>query len=407
MKTLFKIAWRSLWRNRKRTVLTAASVFIAVVLALFMRSMQMGSYAQMISAGINQTGHLQIHKKGYQDNQTIEHSFFCSEKLLAKIDNTKGVTGVLPKAETFSLVSFGNKTKGMLVSGIVPEREDARLNISNKIVKGKYLTDNEKGVLLGDKAAEYLNIDVGDSLVLIGQGYQGITSYGLYAVTGIFHLPSPQINSQVVFMNINEARAFIYPYRDGITTTIEVFIDDYENLPQVKKELESMLGSGFEVISWETVLSDMLQSIKIDNVSGQAMLYVLYIIAAFGIFSTVLMNTMEKRKQYAVMISIGMKRSKLVTVSVLETLVIIFIGIVAGSVIIVPVLFYLHYNPIPLTGEIAKMFIEYNIDPVIPFSIKPQLFIKQTAIITFLSLLSVLYPVIFLYKFNVLKAFRR
>jgi ABC-type lipoprotein release transport system permease subunit len=407
MKTLFKIAWRSLWRNRRRTVLTAASVFIAIVLALFMRSMQLGSYAQMISAGINQTGHLQIHKKGYHENQTVEHSFFCPEGFIAKIENVKGVTAALPKAETFSLVSYGSKTKGMLVTGIVPGKEDARLNISKKIIKGEYLGKHDGGILLGDDAAKYLNANVGDSIVLIGQGYRGITSYGLFPVKGIFHLPSPRINTQVVFMNIEQAQEFIYPYRKGITTTVQVFIDNNEKLPVIKDYLKRMLGKGFEVISWKSVLSDMLQSIKIDNVSGQAMLYILYIIAAFGIFSTVLMNTMEKRKQYAVMISIGMKRSKLVIVSVFETLVIIVIGIIAGLAVIFPVLFYLHYNPIPLSGEVAKMFLEFNIEPVIPFSIKPQLFVKQTAIVTLLSFVSVLYPVLFLYKFNVLKAFRR
>lgn len=406
MKTLLKIAWRSLWRNRRRTFLTAASVIIAMVLALFMRSMQLGSYSQMISAGVNQTGYLQVHDTGYQENQTIERSFFSSDSLIQKIKSVPGISLVLQRTETFSLASFKEKTKGVLVSGIDPYEHDKQTHISEKIIKGKYLKPSDHAVIIGDKMAQYLKLSVGDSLVLIGQGYQGITSYGIYPVTGIFHLPSPEMNSQIVYMDINDAQTFVYPYRNGIISTIAIYANNGGNIPEIQNRLQSKLGKKYEVISWKTILSDMLQAISVDNMSGQIMLLILYIIAAFGIFGTVLMMTMEKRKQYAVMISIGMRRSRLISVSIMETIIITLLGIIIGLLIITPVLYYLHLNPIPITGEMAKMYLEFNIDPILPFSIKPQLFIVQTSIVFGLSLLSALYPIIYLSRFNVLNAFR-
>jgi ABC-type lipoprotein release transport system permease subunit len=247
---------------------------------------------------------------------------------------------------------------------------------------------------------------VGDSLVLIGQGYQGITSYGIYPVAGIFHLPSIEMNSQLVYMSLRDAQDFVYPYRPGILSTIAIYVDDEGELPAIQQKLQTVLGKRYEVISWKVILAAMLQAITVDNMSGQVMLLILYVIAAFGIFSTVLMMTMEKRKQYAVMISIGMKRSKLITVSFLETVIITLVGIIIGLVIIIPILYYLHLNPIPITGEMAKMYLEFNIDPILPFSIKPHLFIVQTLIIFCLSMLSALYPMIYLSRFNVLNAFR-
>lgn len=406
MKTLLKIAWRSLWRNRRRTILTAASVFMALVLALFVRSMQLGSYGQMISAGVNQTGYLQVHDTGYQENQTIERSFFYSYELLKKIKNIDGVTQVLPRTETFSLASFGEKTKGILISGIDAEKQDKKLNIAHKIVKGKYLKPNAHTVIIGDKMAEFLDIDIGDSLVLIGQGYQGITSYGIYPIAGIFHFSSDEINGQVALMNLKDVQDFVYPYQPGLLTTLAIYVNDEKQVSAVKNSIEKSIGNKYEVISWETILTEMLQGIKVDNLSGQSMLLILYVIAAFGIFSTVLMMTMEKRKQYAVMISIGMRRSKLIWVSIYETVCIILTGILAGLIVIVPALMYLHANPIPITGEMAKMYMEFNIDPILPFCIKPLIFIKQTAIVMALSMLSILYPVFYLSRFNVLKAFR-
>ncbi len=406
MKTLLKIAWRSLWRNRRRTLLTGLSVFIALVLSLFTRSMQLGSYAQMISAGVNQTGYMQVHDTGYQENQTIDRAFFQTPEMLQKIENVEGVTQVLLRAETFALASFGEKTKGIMVSGVEIEKENSRLNFSGRIIRGKLFENNEQAVVIGDKLAQYLGMDVGDSLVLIGQGYHGITAYGIYRISGIFHFPSNEMNGSVVYMGLNNAQLFIYPYEPGILTTLAVYVTDEKKVPQIRNKIQKALGPAYEVISWKTILSDMLKAIKIDNLSGQLMLVILYVIAAFGILSTVLMMTMEKRKQYAVMISIGMKRSKLVWVSIMEVVMITFIGIAAGVLIMIPVIHYLHAHPIPITGEMAKMYLQFNIEPVLPFSNSPAMYLRQTVIIAGLSMLSVFYPVIYLLRFNVLNAFR-
>ena len=406
MKTLIKIAWRNLWRNRRRTILTASAVILALFLALIMRSMQFGSYEQMIKAGVNQVGDLQVHDTGYWANQSIDRAFFYRENISKALNGIKEIKRVLPGLETFSLASYGKQTKGVLISGIDPVLQNRQNHLSGKIIRGKYLTGKKDDVLLGDKLAEFLKMKVGDTLVLLGQGYRGITAYGIYKVAGIFHLPSIQLNNQVVYMNLKAAQNFAYPYHPGLLTSLSVFIKDPGDLQMVKKEIEHRLGPDFEVISWKTMLSDILQTIKVDNVSGQIMLLILYIIAAFGIFSTILMMTMEKRKQYAIMVSIGMERRRLVWVSILETFIISIIGIAIGLMLASPVIYYLHFHPIPITGDMAKMYLEFNIEPILPFSIKAHVFLSQVIIVLALSLLSALYPIIYLSRFNILNAFR-
>ena len=406
MKTLIKIAWRNLWRNRRRTILTAASVVLAIVLALFMRSMQFGSYEQMIQAGVNQVGYLEIHSKGFWKDQSIEKAFFDNDKIKRTLKDTKGISLALPELQTFSLASFKTQTKGVMVSGIDPKKENLQTKIASKIIKGNYLSNKSGNILIGDNLARFLKIGVGDSLVLIGQGFRGVTAYGLYKVCGIFHLPSTEMNGQLVYMNLNDAQYFVYPYQPGLLTAISIFPTDPSQSDNIKVSLEKQIGKNYEVIGWQKMLSDMLQTIKVDNVSGQLMLFVLYIIAAFGIFSTILMMTIERKKQFAVMISIGMQRRKLISVSIIETFIITLIGIIIGLIIITPILVYLHLNPITFTGGMAKMYEEFNIEPILPFSIKAPIFFNQIFIVLGLSLLSALYPIIYISKFNILKAFR-
>ncbi len=406
MRTLIKIAWRNLWRNRRRTILTASAVVLALFLALIMRSMQFGSYEQMISAGVSQVGDLQVHDTGYQANQSIDRAFFYRKSMGKTLAGIQGITRVLPGLKTFSLSSYGKQTKGVLISGINPVLQNQQNHLSGKIIQGKYPTGDHNDVLLGDKLAEFLKMKVGDTLVLLGQGYRGITAYGIYKVSGIFHLPSLQMNSELVYMNLKAAQDFVYPYQSGLLTSLSVFLKDPAKLESKKKEIEHALDSDFEVISWKTMLSDILQTIKVDNISGQIMLLILYIIAAFGIFSTILMMTMEKRRQYAIMVSIGMERRRLVWVSIFETFIISIIGIIIGLLLASPVIYYLHFHPIPITGDMAKMYLEFNIEPVLPFSIKAHVFLSQTIIVLVLSLLSSLYPIIYLSRFNILNAFR-
>ena len=405
MKSILKIAWRSLWRNRRRTILTMASVVLSISLALFMRSMQFGSYEQMIQAGVNQVGNLQVHDTGYWENQSLDRAFFEPKGMEKTFENIPGIKNVLPGLKTFSLASYGNQTKGILVSGINPKLQNKQTNLSGKIIKGGYLTKPGE-VLIGDNLAKFLKINIGDSLVLLGQGFRGLTAYGIYTIAGIFHLPSNEMNSQLLYMSLKDTQSFVYPYQGGLLTDVSVFLKNQSDQSSVKAALETRLGKKYEVIRWQTMLSDILQTIRVDNVSGQFMLMILYVIAAFGIFSTIMMMTMEKRKQYAVMISVGMQRRRLITVSVVETFIVAFIGILIGLIIASPILYYLHYNPVPMTGDMAKMYLEFNIPPELPFSIKPHIFLSQTAIVLVLSLLSALYPVIYLSRFNVLRAFR-
>ena len=368
--------------------------------------MQFGSYEQWIQAGVNQVGDLPVHDTGYWANQSIDRAFFYRKSIGKTLAGIKGIKRVLPGLKTFSLASYGKQTKGVLISGIDAVLQNQQNNLSGKIVRGKYLTGNNNDVLLGDKLAEFLKIRVGDTLVLLGQGYRGITAYGIYKVAGIFHMPSIQMNNQLVFMNLKAAQDFVYPYQSGLLTSLSVFLKDPAELETARNKIQHKLGPDYEVIPWKTMLSDILQTIKVDNISGQLMLLILYIIAAFGIFSTILMMTMEKRKQYAIMVSIGMERRKLVWVSIFETFIISVIGIIIGLLLASPVIYYLHFNPIPITGDVAKMYLEFNIEPILPFSIKAHVFMSQTIIVLVLSLLSSLYPIIYLSKFNILNAFR-
>jgi len=157
---LYKLTWRNLWRNKRRTIITVTAITFAVVLTTIMRSMQLGSYERMLDNGVRfYTGYIQIHKNGYWDDKIIDNSFRTDQQLLNSIEALENVNAAVPRIESFALASYGVQTKGALILGIDPEKENQLTEVEKRIVEGENLTSEDNSALIGKGLAEYLNTE--------------------------------------------------------------------------------------------------------------------------------------------------------------------------------------------------------------------------------------------------------
>ncbi len=405
MYTLIKIAWRNIWRNKKRTILTMLSIILAIFLSLFTRSMQLGTFGSMISNAVKlSTGYIQIHKEGYWENKSINETFEQTAKIKKILEQNENITFKIPRLESFALASSGGHTKGTMVIGTVPELEDELNKYSNKIVRGAYLESDDNSILIGDELASFLKVDVADTLVLLGQGYHGITAAAQYQIKGILHLPIPKLNKQLVLMTLKECQ-YLFASENRLTS-ISIMLEDPELLDKTTNEIKDKLSNYYEVMTWQEMNKELVQFVDTKLVGGVIMLSILYLVIGFGVFGTVMMMTMERRKEFAIMVSIGLRKSKLLTIVFLETLLIGLVAIAIGLLITYPLILYLAHNPIPLTGEFAKSMEIVGAEPFMPFVAKPGIFINQTISVILLAIVAVIYPLIFILKFNVQKAMR-
>ena len=429
MNTLFKIAWRNLWRNKKRSFITITSIFMAVLLSIFMRSMQLGSYQNMTKAGISQVGYMQVQGKDYWENQSLNKAIVFSNDLKEKITQVPNVKNQTARLQTYSLASSGEKTKGVLVNGVIPDQENEHNGLAKKLVWGEYLQQNEDGILIAQDLARYLNIikvDIetiysadsvetkiehisllNDTLTLIGSGYQGITAAGIYPVRGILKFPTPQENSSLVYMTLQNAQYTYSPYVPNLVTSIAIDIDDKDEIENTKLALKSALGDKYDVMLWSEMLKELVQSIQSDNVGGIVMLGILYMIVGFGLLGTILMITMERRREMAVMVSVGLQRSRLAIILTIESIILGILGVIVGIIISYPFVYYLFLHPIPLEGEMAEMMASYNMEPVIPFSMDLSIFYNQALTIFILAMLIALYPLITAFRLKLISAFTK
>jgi len=406
MKTYFHLAWRNLWRNKRRTLIASASVFFAVFLALVMRSMQEGSYDYMVDASVSMyTGYIQVHAKEYWDKRSIDKSMELSTTRIEQIDSIEHITLVTPRLESFSLISYGNVTKVASVVGIDPEKENLMTDLKSKLFTGQYLTDNSKGVMIAEGLAKSLKVEIGDSIVLYGQGYHGVTAAAQVQVEGIVKFTLPQLNKSMVYLSLDYSQ-WLYSATNRITS-LSLMIDEASELDEVHYKVRSLFNEKDQVMTWPELMPELVQGIEVDNAGGIIMLGILYVIIGFGIFGTVMMMTAERTKEFGILISVGMKRWRLCFVSLLESVFLSFIGVLAGIIVSIPILYYFYENPIPLTGEMAELMLKFGLDPIVPFRFAPNIFVDQFLTVIFIAMISALYPLSFIRKLNPVKAIRK
>jgi len=350
------------------------------------------------------TGYLQIQGNGYWENKSIDKAFISSDSLLNLVTDFENVESVTPRLESFALASSGKHTKGTVVIATIPELEDDLNKLSEKLISGEYFSENDNEVLVAEKLAGYLQVNVGDTLVLLGQGYHGVTAAGKFRVKGIIKFPIPQLNNQLIYIPLKAGQNFYSAY--NLTTTYSIMISNPKELETTTSLLRNKLSDEYTVMDWMELNKEMVQAIKSDDIGGQIMLGILYMVIGFGMFGTIMMMTMERRKEFAVMVAVGMQKSKLFLIVLYETIMIGIVALIVALIISYPVLLYYFYNPIPLEGELAEAMEMFGAEPIMPFSLDADIFINQTVAIIVIAFIASMYPLIKILRFNVLKSLR-
>ncbi|MBN8676049.1 MAG: ABC transporter permease [Chitinophagales bacterium] len=401
-----KLTWRNLWRNPRRTLITMTSVTFAVLLAILMQSFQKGVFDNLVKNVVSfYHGYIQVHKKGYWDEQVLDNSFQYDDSLVMKLSRNPEIKVLTPRIETFLLASVGNSTKGCMLVGTDPVKENLLTGLKDKIVKGRYFTDNEAAVLIAEGLAGRLKLTVQDTIILLGQGYHGAMAAGKYPVRGIIHFGSPALNDGLLYMPLAQAQFFLSA--ENMLTSLAVGIREPEKMTAIQQLLLSEMGKEYEVMNWKELMPDIANHIKADGSSFYIFTGVLYLIIAFGIFGTILMMTAERRYEFGMLVAIGMKKLSLGKILLFETLLITLLGVITGLLISLPFVLYFSRNPLRITGEIAEAYERFGFEALFPAAVDNSILIVQSLIVLIIAFLIGLYPLWHVGRINPMLAMKK
>lgn len=403
---LLKLAFRNIWRNRRRTFITAASILFAVFFAAVMRSVQEGTWDYMIDSVVRyHVGYGQIHEKGYWDERSINKLIPADSSMLGRIESAEAVVSAFPRIEHFALASVGTNTRGVMVVGIDPQREDAFADLTGRIQAGAYLKQDDTGVLLGNGLSKRMGLGVGDSLVLVSQGYRGANAVGIYPVRGVIHFGIPELSNRMVYMSLSEAQHFFGAY--DLASAIVIDAGKKNHVPAAVAALSAELDSAtYEVMGYQDMMPELLEAKEFDVAGSYVIMLVLYLIIAFGIFGTLLMMLKEREYEFGVLKAIGMRSTQLYGMVWLESIFLGLIGCLAGAVVALPVIAWLAANPIPLGGGMEAAYEQFGMEPVIVTVVDPSLLAGQMVVVMLIVSVLSLYPLFKIARLRPVEAMR-
>jgi ABC-type lipoprotein release transport system permease subunit len=401
VKLLLILAWRNLWRNWRRTLITISAIVFATWFSIAMRGIQLGIYEDSINYSLNLfSGYVQLQQSEYFDNPSLQKCFRVDETVTRALKNDARVKGYAPRVNADGLISFGDNSQGAAIFGISPEVERGVTRLSQKIRGGRMLSsDTAREIVIGQLMMENLRAKIGDEIIVLAQGYDGSLGNMKFRIVGTIRTGMQDFDRSGVFIGISILQELLN-MQDRVNV-VAVALKDFQDVEEFTSDMNMVLkGRNVHALTWEEIMPDLKQAIDLDNYSGMLFLGILLIVVAFGILNTVLMSVTERFREFGILLSVGMPQLKLVTLVLFETVFITIIGILLGNLLGLAVNWYFSVNPYVFTGEYATMMEEYGFLPQMRSIVSASSFINTSFSVLVISLLSALYP---MYRVNSLE----
>ena len=324
------VAWRNLWRNRRRTFLTVGAIAFGMLIVQVLMSIQSGSYGPMIALATRMgSGHIQILHESFHDEPRIEYAITNINDRLNELDRARELEGVTARAEAFALVSNDPHTTAALVNGVIPERELAVSDWPTKVVKGSYLT-GENQALIGAVLARNLQLDVGGEIVILGTNADGGIGAAVAEICGIFEATT-ELERAVIQIDLGTFQeAFDMPDQ---AHRIVALVDDPMSMDDGLAALEQVRVDGEVLMDWTELMPEISEGIEIDIVSNAVLQFVLILIVVLSIMNTFVMTLFERTREYGVMFAIGTKRILAYRMTLIEVVLLWIVGVVCGGLL--------------------------------------------------------------------------
>lgn len=396
MSVELKMAWRNIWRNPRRTLLTIAAIAFAGLILVFMLSFQFGTYETMINASVKvSTGHLQVVARGYLDDKKMRLVIEDPDQVARVLEKIDGIDSFTFRTNGFCLVSSDERTYGVMVTGIDPVREARVSTIESLVRKGRYLKPTDAyGALIGEHLSKNLKVDINDELTVLGQGRDGSIAAAVLIVTGIFNSGIDAFDRNVIMTGISGFQE-VFSMGKSVHEAI-ITADSLGDVAMVQQRIQKDLSGAdgtdnLDVPDWMDIMPGLLQGIQMDLISGIIMYIILIIVVAFSIFNTFLMAIFERTREFGVMMAIGTTPARITRLVMFESVCMTIIGIALGigAGVLVTLYFQTYGIHIAGTEDILKHY-------GIPNRLYPRLsFVSVTAgpmVVFFITFVSSVFP---------------
>jgi putative ABC transport system permease protein len=391
----FRLAWRNLWRRKRRTWLTVGAMVFSNILLVFMISLQIGMYGMMINNTLRaQTGHLQVQAPGYLDDHKIRQIVPDVQRLAEQLRQGLATDEVAARASAFALVSSAERSYGLQITGVEPDFETRVSSLPGLIKDGSFLSDAmAEEIVIGRVLARNLRVEVGDELTFIGSGLDGSFAAAVVTVVGIFESGMPDLDRQFAEVPLDFFQDTFAMGDSG--HSIVIMAPGLIQVGATGARVAALLPAdeGLVVHDWDSLIPGLKQAIQADFTSAWFMYGILIVLVAFSVLNTQLMSVLERTKEFGIVMSLGVTPGRLGRLVLLETTLMGAVGMALGVALGGALVLWLNYHGFTYPG-MEEMSGKFNL----PSRIYPQItaigLLFGPTIILVSSVVASLYPAV-------------
>jgi putative ABC transport system permease protein len=406
MSITFRLAWRNIWRQPRRTWLTVGALVFSNILLIFLISVQVGTYLMMIDNTLAPlTGHLQVQYEGYKDDQRIHQTVPAVRGLAADIRERLGLETIAARGTAFALISSEDRTYGVQIIGVEPEFEPRISTLPGLIKEGRFLDDiNAPEIVIGAVLARNLRVQFGDELTILGSARDGSFAATIVRIVGIFESGMVELDRSFTEMPLGFFQDTFVMEDAGHTVVINA--QDLFSVSTLQQQVQALLPAmeGLVVHDWDDLQPGLRQAIQADLLGAWFMYGVLVILVAFSVLNTQLMSVLERTREFGITMSLGLTSGRLGWLIMLETAMIGLLGLGLGVFLGGLVVYWFTVNGFTYPGlELAAQF---NLPDRIYPNLNSISLLVGPCIVFLASLVAAVYPAARLHFLQPVQAMR-
>jgi len=356
---LAALAWRNLWRQPRRTLLSLASIAFAAALLVFMLSFQLGVYDQMKENVLKLfDGYAQFQAPGYADDPDLRKTILDPRRLALEAKGIPGIEAAAPRVNAFAILANGEKSFGAAVVGVDPTAEKSVSSLNAAIVSGRYLLASDTStIVLGDALARNLGVSLGGKVTLLGSAMDGSVAADVLEVVGIYHSGIPEMDRSLSEIPFARAQATF-----GLPNRANTLAISGRALAEVNEALPRLASLGHRqrlaLQDWGALEPALRDSIRLKYITTALIYGTLVVVVTFIILNTLLMSVLERTHEFGILLAIGMRPSAIGSMVWLELLSLALLGALIGIAIggAIALWFAVHCIAIPGLGATLRQY---------------------------------------------------
>lgn len=397
------LAWKNIWRNKKRSMIILAATVIGLTAGLFAVGMMTGMYEAMISSGINrEIGNLQIHTASYKHDQLISQSLPGPDSIVRMIRTHSDVRSVATHSLIEGMASSAATASGIMIFGIKPDDEREVTAVSHSVIEGTYF-EKPNSIVIGKKLAEKLKLKLRSRIVLSFSGVDGNIIYGSFRIAGIFKTDATNFDMMNVFVRQEDLSSLL-----GTETPIhEIVIRTHTPtmIDSTKAAIQKNLSPKIVVESWKEIAPELKLTADSSEIVDAIFLGIILFALLFGLTNTLLMSVIDRTRDFGVLLAVGMYRRRLFAMIILESLFLSFTGGIIGVLLGWGITSYFTVHGIDLSS-VSTGLSAYGIPSILYPFIRPSLYGTLTIMMIMTSIIAALYPAIKAVRLKPVEAIR-